>query len=163
MTSDGEPWGEIRVRPETDFPERFKDLREVCLALPDGCERLFHVRSARVTAKGVTLALAECRSRGEAESLREAWVKIKPSMAVPLDEGSYWVHQIVGLRVLTTEGDELGEVSEVLRSPANDVYVTPSRMIPAVREVVKEIDLENGRMVVSLPPDREADGRRGRQ
>jgi 16S rRNA processing protein RimM len=151
----------VRVRPETDFPERFGDLDEVRLELPGRGEQAFHVCRARITPRGIILALAECNDRDRAGELRGAWVKIKPSMAVPLPAGSYWVHEIVGLRVFTEGGDDLGEVTEVLRTPAHDVYVTPSAMIPAVRDMVRQVDLEKGKMVVSLPPDYEPGSPRG--
>jgi 16S rRNA processing protein RimM len=76
-------------------------------------------------------------------------------MALPLPEGSHYVHQIIGLRVFTTEGRDLGEISEVIQSPASDVYVTAQAMIPALRQVVKQIDLEGKRMIVSLPAEEE--------
>jgi len=155
--------GEVRVKPETDFPERFGSLEEVCLELPDGEQRPCRVRQARITPKGIILSLAECRNRDQAAALRSAWVKIKPSMALPLAEGSYWIHQIVGLRVLTEDGEDLGEVTEVITSPANDVYVTPTAMIPALRQVVRTIDLEAGRMIVSLPPEYESPSEGGDQ
>jgi 16S rRNA processing protein RimM len=167
MKANKEPWslvigqvtapfgtqGEVRVRLETDFPERFEELDEVCLELPDGREQLVHVRRARITPKGVIMAIAESRSRSEADSLRGAWVKVKPSMAVPLPKGSYWISDIVGLRVVTVQGEDLGEVTEVLRTPAHDVYVTPSTMVPAVREMVLEVDPAGGKIIVSLPPE----------
>ena len=167
MSEKEEPWslvigrvaapfgtkGEVRVRPETDFPERFETLEEVCLELPQGEERVVRVVGARSTAKGILLSLEGYQDRNAAEELRQSLVKVRPSMAAPLPEGRYWVHQIIGLRVFTVEGRDLGEVTEVVRSPGNDVYVTESVMIPAVREVVREIDVEGGRMVVALPPE----------
>lgn len=169
MESVEEPWtlvvgqvvapfgtrGAVRVRPETDFPGRFRCLEEVCLELPDGEERVYRVREARLTPKGVILLLAGCDDRNCAEALRRAWVKVRPSMAVPLPEGCYYVHQIIGLRAVTEDGRDLGEIVEVIRSSANDVYVTPSAMIPAVREFVREVDLRGGRIVVSLPAEYE--------
>jgi 16S rRNA processing protein RimM len=141
--------GALRVRPETDFPERFGDLDEVCLGLPTGEERFFPVRRAQVTAKGVTLALVGCDDRDTAASLRGALVKIRQSMSVPLPEGSFWIHNVVGLRVVTEQGEELGEVIEVIRTPGNDVYVTPCTMVPAVREVIRKIDLDEGVIVIT--------------
>jgi len=145
--------GEVRVRPETDFPERFVGLREVCLELPEGRAEMARVVQARITPKGALVQFEGCADRTQAEALRGAWVKIRLSMAIPLPEGSYYIHEIVGLRVLTEEGGDLGEVTEVIRSPANDVYVTETTMIPAVREVVREISLEKGTMTVALPPE----------
>ncbi len=152
--------GEVRVRPETDFPERFEGLEEVCLELPSGEERVVGVVQARVTPKGVLLKLEGYGDREAVECLRRSFVKVRPSMAAPLPEGRYWVHEIIGLRVFTEEGRDLGEVTEVIRSPGNDVYVTESAMVPAVREIVREVDVEKGRMVVALPPEEGAEGER---
>ncbi len=165
MTATEEPWdlvvgqvtapfgvkGEVKVRPETDLPERFQRLRQVRLEFPSGEERPIHIRRVRVTAKGLLVTFEGYEDRPQAEALRGAWVKIKHSMALPLPEGSYYIHELVGLHVVTEEGRELGEITEVIKSPANDVYVTPHAMIPALREVVKRIDLEQKLMVVSLP------------
>jgi len=141
--------GALRVRPETDAPERFSELRTVCIELPSGEERLWTVRKARVNQKGIILELAECENRDEAESLRSGWIKIQESMAIPLAEGAYWIHEIIGLRVVDDRGADLGEVLEVIRTPANDVYVTERVMVPAVRDVVRQVDLANERILVS--------------
>jgi 16S rRNA processing protein RimM len=147
--------GEVRVRPETDFPGRFPGLTRVRLELPTGEERELDVRRARVTPKGVLLLLEGCETRDQATALRGAWVKIRESAAAQLGDGQYYVHQILGLHAYTEEGRDLGEIIEVIHGPANDVYATETTMIPALREVVKEVELERGRMVVSLPPGAE--------
>jgi 16S rRNA processing protein RimM len=141
--------GALRVRPETDLPERFRGLERICLELPSGEERIEAVREVRVTPRGIILQLAGCDDRGSAASLRGAWVKVRQSMAIPLPPGNYWIHEIIGLKVVTEDGDDLGEVTEVIRTPGNDVYVTALTMVPAVREVVRKIDLENGLLVVA--------------
>ena len=148
--------GELRVRAETDFPERFQQLTEVCLELPSGEERRAQVIAARVSARGILVTLAGCESRDQAEELRGAWIKVRPSMAAPLPPGSYYLHQMLGLHVFTVDGRDLGEVTEVIQTGAHDVYVTASAMIPALREVVREIDLVRGRMSVELPPEEDA-------
>jgi len=145
------------VRPETDFPERFARLEQVCLELRGGEERRVRVTRARVTPKGVLAQFEGCDGLAGAEELRGAWVKVRPSMAAPLPEGSYYVHQIVGLRVVTTDGRDLGEVTEVIQTAANDVYVVGEAMIPAVREFVREISLEKGVMVVEMPAEDRGD------
>jgi len=154
--------GALHVRPETDRPERFHDLEEVCLELPSGEERIYRISSARLSPKGVTLTLAGCEDRDSAAALGRAWVKIKRSMAIPLAQGSYWMHDVIGLRVVTEEGEDLGEVTEIIRAPGNDVYVTPKTMIPAVREVVKQIDLDARRMIVAPLAEEEPEPETGR-
>ncbi len=148
--------GEVKVRPDTDYPERFTQLRQVCLEFPDGSERLVRVRQARLTPKFILVTFAGYQGREATDALRGALVKIRQSMALPLPEGAYYLHQLVGLQVVTTDGRDLGPITEVLKYPANDVYVTATVLIPALRQVVKEIDLEGGRMVVELPEEEEA-------
>lgn len=166
MAENEEPWdlvvgrvvapfgirGRVRVRAETDCPERFRQLREVRLELPDGSERPARISHVRIMPKGIVVQFEGYENRNRAEELRGAFVKIKSSMAMPLPEGAYYIHEIIGMRVGTVDGRDLGEIVEVIRSPAHDVYVTAHAMIPARREVVKEIDREGRRMVVSLPP-----------
>ena len=165
MSAPEEPWdlvvgqvtapfgvrGEVKVRPETDFPERFLGLRQVCLEFRNGEEKLVRVRGARLTPKAILVTFAGYADRDQVEALRGAWVKIRESTAAPLPEGSYYVHRLLGLQVVTEDGRELGEITEVLRTPANDVYVTPQALIPALREVVKEINFAQRRMVVAPP------------
>ena len=79
-----------------------------------------------------------------------------PETAVPsLPEGEYFHYQIMGLQVLTEDGESLGRVSEILETGSNDVYVASGDsgelLIPALADVIREIRLSDGVMVVSLP------------
>jgi len=75
--------------------------------------------------------------------------------ALPLEEGEYYCHQIEGLHAVTTEGERLGRVTEVLATGANDVYVVRGSqgelLLPAVKDVILRVDLEAGVLVVRLP------------
>ena len=76
--------------------------------------------------------------------------------ATRLPRGSYYEHDVVGLRVETGKGRVLGEVAEILRTGANDVYVVRGELgeilIPAIGHVVKRVDVPGGRIVVELMP-----------
>lgn len=150
------PWGvqgELKVEILTEDPARFEQLEAVYVGphfVPYRLER------ARLHGGVVLLKLAGCDDRNAAEGLRDLLVQVAMEDALPLEEGEYWVHQIVGLEVWTTEGDLLGLVQEVLETAANDAYVVRDRsgrevLIPALRSVVLEIDLAAGRMLVELP------------
>jgi 16S rRNA processing protein RimM len=81
-------------------------------------------------------------------------VQIPIEEAMPLGEDEYYVYQIVGLDVWTAEGEYLGRISEVLFTGANDVYVVQGEkgeiLIPAIEDVVLEVDLDGGRLTVEL-------------
>jgi 16S rRNA processing protein RimM len=85
-------------------------------------------------------------------------IQVPLAEAIPLQEGEYFEHQVLGLSAWTVEGENLGEVAEIIYTGANDVYVIrspgPTRreiLVPALEDVVLEIDLEARRMTVALP------------
>jgi 16S rRNA processing protein RimM len=146
--------GEVRVLPETDFPERLAHLGTATLVLPDGRLRELAVVGGRWhTAKGaVLLRFAECTCRTEAEALRGARIVVHPGESPALPEGEYYDWQIVGLRAVTTDGQEIGTVREVIHTPANDVYATEEHLLPAIADVVKQIDPAAGRLIIEPLP-----------
>jgi 16S rRNA processing protein RimM len=148
------PWGirgEVKVAIETDFPERFKQLKRVYL----GEKAIsFLLERSRLHKGHALLKLGGCEDRNAAEKLRGQLVQIPIEEAMPLSEDEYYVYQIVGLDVWTTEGERLGRISEILFTGANDVYVVQGErgeiLIPAVEDVVLEVDLAGGRLTVKL-------------
>jgi 16S rRNA processing protein RimM len=87
-------------------------------------------------------------TRDDAEALRGAEVLVPLEQAAPLPEGRYYEHQILGLRVLTPDGEELGRVREVMAGPSNDVYVAGPYLIPATHDAVLRLAPEEGVLVV---------------
>lgn len=149
--------GEIKVLPLTDFPERFPGMERLEVFRPEGrCIASLTVRSIRFhEAKGLFLVeTAEIGDRDKAGGLKGGLVMVKSSERAPLPEGSYWVQDVVGLRVVSSDtGEEIGRVEDVLQTGAHDVYSVKTirgdvRMIPAVREVVLRISLQEGIMEV---------------
>jgi 16S rRNA processing protein RimM len=104
----------------------------------------------------VILKLGEVTDRDAAEGLRGLLVQVPESEAWKLPRGRFYWHQILGLRVVTTAGDEIGTVAEILETGANDVYVVRGdggeRLIPAITQVVKWINPARGEMLVELMP-----------
>lgn len=144
------PWGvggALKVQILSEFPQRFLELKEVYVA-----GELRGVEGARPHQGMVVVKLAGCDTREQAEALRGALLEVAMEDAVSLPEGRYYVHQVVGLEVWTGEGQYLGRVSEVLPTGSNDVYLVRSGRrelaIPAIERVVREVDLEEGRLVV---------------
>ncbi len=147
--------GEVKVLPLTDFPERFSDLEKVFLVGEEET-RCLTVERAEVKAGTIVLRFAEVETRSEAQQLVGSTVEIPEKQVVSLPEGTYYVFQLIGMRVLTEGGDFLGEVADVLSMPANDVYVVKRDdeevLIPAVEPVIRSIDLKRGEMVISPIP-----------
>ncbi|MCC6445078.1 MAG: 16S rRNA processing protein RimM [Armatimonadetes bacterium] len=134
--------GELKVVPYTDDPERYKLLKEVMLSVPGGPSQVVRVEGERFHQRLVLLKVKGVDSIDEAEAWRRAHVKIRRSQRLPLPEDRFYVDELVGMEIVTDKGASLGAVTQVLPSPANDVYVTPQAMIPAVKEFVLSVNRE---------------------
>lgn len=148
--------GEVRVELHTDFPERFTPGAQVYLGA-DLVEA--NVAQARPHQDQFLIRFEGITDRTQAEELRGLWLFIPKEQAQALEEDTYFVHDIIGLSVQTEADELLGVVQEVLATGANDVYVVatpddPAReiLIPAIADVVRRVDLEQGIIVVALPP-----------
>lgn len=141
--------GELRVLPASKRPGRFSELRQVFV---DGHIEPLEVLEAWEHRGAVVLELAGVDTRTKAEELvgRELWVDASEAMVLEPDE--YFVHDLVGLEVVTDTGRDLGTLHEVLQGPANDIYVVKGPLgellVPAVGQVVLKVDLAAKRMVL---------------
>lgn len=138
--------GEVSVLPLSEVESRFSPGAVLRLD-PDG-ERRLTVRSSRPHGSRLLVRFEEVADRDEAERLRGRVLLVPAEEAPPLPEGRFWVHEIVGLEVVTETGRRLGRVVEVLHNPGNDVWATERALVPAVRDVVVEVDRGAGRVVV---------------
>jgi 16S rRNA processing protein RimM len=150
------PWGlrgEMKLDVLTSFPDQLDRLKRVYLG-PDAVPH--EVQRFRWHSGELHLLLFDVHDGNAAEALRGQLVQIPLEEAVPLAPGEFYEHQIVGLSVVTTEGEPLGQVTEVMATGANDVYVVEGQrgevLLPARAEVVRSIDLDAGVMTVTLLP-----------
>lgn len=151
--------GELKVRPYSDFPERVRSLTRVFLET-GGTDKAYQVRDAFIHGRFWVLSLIGISTPEAAAQLKGVLVKIPLSERVPLPEGSYYLDELIGLKVYTVNGVLLGTVSEILQTGSNDVYVvdragspegTGQLLIPALKTVVVGIDPALKRMEVVLP------------
>ena len=145
--------GEVKVVALTDFTERFS--QGACLAIKPAVGEMLKTRVERSRpVKGhVILKLAGVETRADAAQLAGAEIVIQDSELHALEEGRFYVFDIIGLKVRTDDGRELGEVTEVLQGGGNDVYVTGDGLcIPALKDVVSRIDVGEGVMVIRPVP-----------
>lgn len=140
--------GEVKLRPLTEFPERIPRLKELRVRMPDGAQERYRVLGVRLHQAMYLVRLEGIETRDDADALRGAAVLIDADAATPLPEGRYYVHQLLGLRVLTPDGEELGRISEVIEGRSNDVYVAGPWMIPATHDAVLRLAPDEGLLVV---------------
>jgi 16S rRNA processing protein RimM len=149
--------GEVKILPLTDFPERIGQYRRVTLRWPDGKEEEHEIVATRSHKNVVLAKLKGLDHIDKVERLRDAELWVAHERLAPLPEGHFYVHEIVGLQVVTPSGEAIGPVTEVIRGPANDVYVAAGLMIPATRDAIERIDPSAGVLVVRsrefLEPD----------
>jgi 16S rRNA processing protein RimM len=147
------PRGELKVQPYSRQPQRFRTLRRVYVGEEHAPAQVLH---RRPHDGHIILRLDTVRSRDAARTLHGTFLYVPEAEAVKLPEGEYFVHQIVGLEVVTEQGESLGRVAEVLSTGSNDVYVVHGPrgevLLPATREVIREIDLDAGCLRVHLLP-----------
>ena len=103
------------------------------------------------------MTLPGCTTREQADRYRGAEINLRFDEVEPLPDGEYYYWQILGLEVSTVEGKSLGQVVQILETGANDVYIVrdadgKDQLLPAIKQVIKEIDLDGGRLIVELLP-----------
>lgn len=144
--------GEMKIIPMTDFPERFEGMTHCYIG-----DKFVEIAGVRYHKNHILMTVKGISSRTEAAALTGALVSVDRSEAVPLKEGEYYMADILGLSVWDIDGHLLGTVTDILRTGSNDVYVVslPGRrediLVPALKKVVLEISVEEGKMVVSMP------------
>lgn len=150
--------GEVKAEILTDDPQRFGLLKRVFVGLEGQVPVPWLLVGYRLHKGRALLKLQGCDDRTTAAALRGYLVQVPREDAIPLEDGEYFEHQILGLAVWTASGECLGQVVDIIYTGANEVYMVRSSeakrrevLIPAIADVVLEVDLETGRLVVELP------------
>ncbi len=148
--------GEVKVFPTTDDPARFKKLKQVIL--DDGKQQInLEIASVKFFKNMVILKFKGIDNINDVEKYRRATLLVTRENAVPLAENEYFIADLIGLSAVSDEGEELGTITDVLQTGANDVYVvtTPQKeeiLVPAIRECILAVDLDARRMQLHLLP-----------
>ena len=148
--------GEVNVFPTTEDPSRFKKLKQVVLHTQRGEELLLDVVSARFFKKFVIVKFKQFNNINEVEKFRGCELTIDRKDAIKLQPGEYYCADLIGLSIVDEDGSELGTLTEILQTGANDVYEMTRKdsgekvYIPAIRDCIKEINPESGRIVIHV-------------
>ena len=146
--------GEVKVFPTTDDAARFRRLKEVILDTGEE-KMLLEIQGVKFFKKFVILKLKGIDSIDEAEKYRRKSLFVTRKNAVPLRRDEYFVADLVGLKVIDDMDQELGVLTEVLQTGANDVYVVKMKdgreaLIPAIKQCILNVDVEGGLIRVHI-------------
>ncbi|PKB64765.1 MAG: 16S rRNA processing protein RimM [SAR202 cluster bacterium Io17-Chloro-G2] len=143
--------GQLRVKSLSDVAQRYQ---------PGGVVYI-NGTPFTITASGffrhgqILLTLQGIEDSNAAQKLVEQWITVPVEAAPPLPEGEWFHFQLLGLRVITDQGEDLGKITDILETGSNDVYVVSGVkteiLIPALKTVITQVRLDEGVMLVSLP------------
>ncbi|MBO5657542.1 MAG: 16S rRNA processing protein RimM [Agathobacter sp.] len=148
--------GEVKVYPTTDDPQRFKKLKKVIL--DTGKQQLdMEIASVKFFKNMVILKFKGIDNINDVEKYKQADLLVHRDQAVPLKEGEYFIADLIGLKGTTDEGEDIGTLSDVIQTGANDVYVFTMEngkelLVPKIPVCIKEVDVAKGTILVHLLP-----------
>jgi len=151
--------GEVRILSLNDEPERFLECKSLVIVEADGSEKTYGIDKVRVHKRNALVKFIEVPDRNVSEAMKGLYVRLPEDHAgqpTVSEESRLLRDKLTGMEVYTKSGDRLGVLEEVIQTGANDVYEVSdgekSILLPAISEVIIEVDIENGRMVVDPLP-----------
>lgn len=152
--------GEVKVYPTTDSPQRFKEVKDVILKAQKG-DIQTKIRGVRFF-KNLAIVWFECFNNPEdAAKYIGTDIYIDRKDAQSLEEGEYYIADLIGCKVFDEEGNFLGVLKDVLQTGANDVYIVESAkpeeknkeiLLPVIKECIKKVDIEKSEIIVHIMP-----------
>ena len=146
--------GQVKIVPFTDDITRFDELKEIYVEKKNEL-KLFQIEQVNYKKNMVILKLKGIETVEEAEKLRNCYLKIDRKDAKKLPKDTYFIVDLLGLDVYTDEGKVLGKVDDIYNAGSSDIYVVKDELgkqilLPAIKDVLKEVDLENKKIIVHL-------------
>jgi 16S rRNA processing protein RimM len=146
--------GEIKVESVSPDTTRFYRLKKIFVQ----CENLetYLIEAVRISGRFVFLKFSGVNTRNEVEKLRGCEVLIREDDLIDLKDNEYFIHDLIGCRVVDEDGSTIGELKEIMQNPSNDIYVLMAPdgreiLIPAISDVVREIDLKTKKIYIRIP------------
>lgn len=146
--------GEVRVMPTVDDVSRFELLEHIFIDRKGNIKE-YEIENVRFHKQFVLLKLKGVDDMTTAETLKGTVIKITEDMAIPCEEDEYYIRDLYDMEVVTVEGEKLGIITDVIFTGANDVYTVKNEegkeiLIPAIKECIIKVDVENNAMTVKL-------------
>ena len=148
--------GVVKVNPFTDDISKFESLKYIYIQLKNELKKV-KIEQVRYNKNQVLLKLEGIDSIEEAEKYRNFYLKTEKQSQEELGEDTYYIVDLIGLDVYSDKNEYLGKIEDVFPTGSNDVYVVKDNLgkqilIPAIADVVKEVDLKNKKMIINLIP-----------
>ena len=146
--------GFVKVYPYVDDIKRFDNLKTIYLKSKNK-ENKFEIEEAKYQKNMVLLKLKGIDTIEQAEVLRNSYIEIERKDAVKLEEGQYFIADLLGLDVFIDTGEKLGTLDDIYNTGSSDIFVVKNELgkqflLPHIDEVIKNIDLENGKITVHI-------------
>lgn len=146
--------GEVKVFPLTDDVKRFSKLKFVYMKVKDEYLKV-DIQGVKYFKNFAILKLKDIEDMNSAEKYKNVYLYVDRENSVALEEDTYFVADLIGLKVETMEGEVLGEIVYIFETGSNDVYEVKQEngkniLIPAIKDVVKNVDIKNGKVVINL-------------
>ena len=146
--------GEVKVFPTTDDPERFLDLEYVFLDTGREKKKLA-IQSVKFFKQFVILKFKGINNINDIEKYKRCALLVDRENAVELEEDEYFIADMIGMEVLTEDGEIFGTLKDVIETGANDVYIINSKkhgevLVPAIKECILDVNVKEDKMLVHL-------------
>ena len=146
--------GFVKVKPWVNDIERFDDLEKVYVKIKKETQKL-EIEEVKYHKDMVLIKFKGIETVEQAEMLRNCYLEIDREDAVPLEEGTYYIVDLLESEVYTDEGEHLGKLEDIYNTGAKDIYVVKNELgktilLPGIPEVIKEVNLEEKKITVHL-------------
>ncbi len=148
--------GDVRIMPQTDDLTRFEKLKtvEIFRENDKNSSRILTIGKVWYHKQFVVIKFKEIETMNDAEKIKDHLIKIDRKDAVPLEEDEFFITDLIGIKVITDEKEELGTIKDVITTGANDVYIIKTKgkdiLIPAIKQCVLDVDMDERVMTIHL-------------
>ena len=148
--------GMVKIKPFTDDINRFDRLKKIYISNKNG-KKEYQIQEIKYHKNMVLMKLKGVDTPEQADLLRQSYLLVDRADEEPLEEGVYYIVDLLGLEVYTDDNKLLGKVEDIFNTGSNDIYVVKDEMgkqilLPGIPDVLKNVDLEKGRITVHLIP-----------
>lgn len=148
--------GMVKIKPFTDDINRFDRLKKIYISNKNG-KKEYQIQEVKYHKNMVLMKLKGIDTPEQADLLRQSYLLVDRADEEPLEEGVYYIVDLLGLEVYTDDNKLLGKVDDIFNTGSNDIYVVKDEMgkqilLPGIPDVLKNVDLEKGRITVHLIP-----------